>query len=161
MSERHRTQNAAWLLSGLLMGCSSATVKTPSTATPGQNSLIEVEGRLLAYEDEHFWCTYEEGAPMQAHDLGESPWGRLEITSPAARAGRTFEVLFKCGFNSTLVSALRTGVGSSFILILPEDFLLGTYSSIEDCDVAPAVAKRWRPVNTAPRRPQPNGDSHP
>ena len=136
----------------LMLGWRPAMAKDLPKAAPTPKSLVEVQGRLLDYEDNHPWCSYGQSAAMQAHGLGRSPWGRFELDSPSAYAGRTFEVLFKCGYGRSLGPALRSGVGRAFTLVLPEDFLLGTYSRIEDCDVGSAVAKRWRPVSTKPRR---------
>jgi hypothetical protein len=128
-------------LSALMLGCAS----TPSdhlSSTAGRTPTVEVEGRLLEYEAKRFWCDYDRGASM--HSEGTAPWGRFQLTRPAVHAGRTFEVWFKCGYSPALVPASGRRAAELFVLALPEDFLVGSYSSIEDCDVGPAVAARWR-----------------
>jgi hypothetical protein len=139
---RLRLVSLTWILSSLLVGSPAAVAKNPSNTTSDQKSLVEVRGRLLHYEDDHPWFVGGPDAALQGR--GKAPLGRFEVSSPAAYARRTFEVLLKCKQNGALVPALRSGVGRSFVLVLPRDFLRGTYSRIEDCSVDPAATRRWR-----------------
>ena len=144
MSPRHRTGKLIGVLSSLLI-CASARA-TDSSAPPNPKALVEVNVRLLEYVERHFWCDYDPSHPTEPQGMGKAPWGRFEVTSPAAQAGRKFGVLFKCKLNKALIPSLRSGVGQSFVLVLPQDFLAGSYSKLEDCSLDSEVAKRWRPL---------------
>jgi hypothetical protein len=129
---------ASFILTGSLASAKGAARK----ARPGA-ALEEIEVRLLGYEDKHRWCTYH--PRIRAYASGASPFGRFEATSPTY-PGRTFGVLLKCTDRMDLLRTLRTGAGRLFVLVLPQHFLRGKYSQIEDCSIDAAVMKRWRPA---------------
>lgn len=136
------------LILGLLLSGSWASAKGHARKGKPAVALVEVEAKLLEYEQAHFWCTYPKGA--SAHGLGESPWGRFRVTAPANHVGRAFGVLLKCSDRPELQRALRTGVGGVFVLFLPQDFLDGKFSEIEDCVIDSTAMKRWRAADAAP-----------
>ena len=137
-------RSSACLLAGLLLGGSMASAKGLARKAKAPAALVEVEGKLLEYEEEHAWCTYRSGAAM--HGAGESPWIRFQVTGPTVKSGRSFGVLFKCGTRKDLLPELRSGVGRNFTIVVPQDFLEGKYSEIEDCSIDPTAMKRWRPL---------------
>ncbi len=147
MVRRHR----AWCVLGIAMGLfvPRPSVIAKDAAKPAKKTMVEVQGRLVEYDEHRFWCTYHEGAEI--HGEGTSPWARFELTTPAWYAGRKIGVWFKCGYHPPMITSLRSGVGQAFQLVLPQDFLAGKYGSIEDCDVGPAVAARWRLISAARR----------
>jgi hypothetical protein len=134
----------AWVIAGGVLGCSLATAKGVAPKERPGAALVEVEGKLLEYQEKHPWCTYAPGA--ETHAMGESPWGRFEITSPALHAGRSFGVLFTCSGQEGLLRALRSGAGHLFVLVVPQDFLQGKYSELEDCSIDSTAMKRWKPA---------------
>lgn len=143
-----RTVRASiWVIVGLLLGGSLASAKGRVRKGKPAAPLVEVEGKLLEYEEKHFWCTYSPGASI--HGEGESPWGRFSLTGPANHAGRSFGVLLKCNGRPDLLQALQSGVGRVFVLVLPEDFLQGKYKEIEDCTIDSNAMKRWRAADAA------------
>ena len=135
---------ACLLASFLLDGSMASEVDAKGLARKAKApaALVEVVGKLLEYEEEHAWCTYKPGAAV--HGAGESPWIRFQVTGPGVRAGRSFGVLFKCGTGKDLLPALRSGVGRNFTLVVPQDFLEGKSSEIEDCSIDPIAMKQWR-----------------
>ena len=106
--------------------------------------MVEIQGKLLESEEKHPWCTYKPGVAI--HGMGESPWGRFKVTSPTVYAGRSFGVLLKCSNREDFLRAMRSGAGRLFVLVVPDDFLQGKYSEIEDCSIDSTAMKRWRLV---------------
>lgn len=141
MSIGRIVRGSACLLAGLLLGGSMASAKGLSRKAKAPAALVEVEGKLLEYEEEHAWCTYKPGAVV--HGVGESPWARFRVSGPTIQAGRSFGVLLKCGTRKDLLPALRSGLGRNFTLVVPQDFLEGKYSEIEDCSISPVAMRRW------------------
>ena len=73
-------RGSAWLLAALLVGGSMASAKGQARNAKAPAALVEVEGKLLEYEEGHRWCTYERGAAV--HGIGKSPWARFRETIP-------------------------------------------------------------------------------
>ena len=132
------------LLLGFLVLDLPANAKGVAQETKALPVLVEVEGKLLEYEEKYIWCNYEDGA--STHGLFESPWARFEITGPGLYAGRTFGVIFECNKPKDFLPTLQSGKGRLFVLVLPQDFLRGRYSRIEDCTIDAAAITRWRAV---------------
>jgi hypothetical protein len=146
--DRPRTLLAsAWVIAGLLVGGSLARATSTVGHAKTRAPVVEVEAKLLEYEERHPWCTYPLGEAV--HGMGESPWARFKITKPTVLDGRAFGVLFKCGERKDLLRALRSGTGRVFVLVLPEDFLQGKYSEIEDCSIDSTALNRWRSASAA------------
>jgi hypothetical protein len=134
---------SVWVVVGVITSGSLARGNGAAGRARPEPAPVEVEGKLLEYQEKHAWCTYKPGAA--AHSMGKSPWARFEVTT-SSHAGRSFGVLLKCGAREDLLRALRAGTGRRFVLVLPKDFLQGKYSEIEDCFIESAAMKRWRPV---------------
>jgi hypothetical protein len=137
----------AWLIAGLLLGGPLAIAASSSGHAKTRVAAVEVEATLLEYEEKHPWCTYPQGEAV--HGIGESPWARFKVTKPAVHVGRAFGVLFKCGERKDFLRALRSGTGRTFSLVLPEDFLQGKYSEIEDCSLDSTAMNRWKSASAA------------
>lgn len=150
-------RGSAFAIAGLLLGGSLASAKELVRKGKPVVASIEVSARLVEHEEHHFWCTYEPGATI--HGQGTSPRARFEVTSPPRYAGRSFAVLFMCAERKDLLPALRSGTGSSFLLVLPQDFLDGKYTEIDDCSVASAAMKRWQPLRANPKASVINPDA--
>jgi hypothetical protein len=138
---------STWVIAGLLLGGSLASATGTAGNAKTQASLVEVEAKLLEYEERHPWCTYPQGEAV--HGMGESPWARFKVAKPAVHDGRAFGVLFKCGERKDLLRMLRSGTGRMFVLVLPADFLQGKYSEIEDCSIDSTAMNRWRSASVA------------
>jgi hypothetical protein len=146
MSKRKISGAGVVMLFGLLLPISPANGKEAKVAKKAPTVLVEVEGKLLAFQEEHTECTYKPGASI--HGLFESPpEARFTIISPKAYDGRTFDVVFKCDMRKGIPAALESGRDRVFRLVLPRDFLKNADPRIEDCTIGKKGMARWRLQN--------------
>jgi hypothetical protein len=69
MSKREISGAGVVMLFGLLLPISFASTKEAKIARKAPAVLVEVEGKLLTFQEEHTECTYEPGASI--HGLFE------------------------------------------------------------------------------------------
>jgi hypothetical protein len=140
-----REISGAWvvMLIGLLLPVSFASAKEAKMARKAPTVLVEVEGKLLTFQEEHTECTYQPGAEI--HGMFESPpQARFVIISPKIYSGHAFDVVFKCDVRKGVLAAMESGRDRVFRLALPSDFLRNFDSRIEDCTIGKKGMARWR-----------------
>lgn len=131
------------MLFGLLVPILFANTGKAKSAQKASAVLVEVEAKLLTFQEEHTECTYKPGASI--HGLFESPpQARFVIVAPKIYDGRTFNVVFKCNLRKGMLGALESGRDHVFRLVLPRDFLKNADSRIEDCTIGKKGMARWQ-----------------
>jgi hypothetical protein len=143
MSKREISCAVVVMLFGPWLPISLANAKEAKIARNAPAVLVEVEGKLLTFQEEHTECTYEPGA--STHGLFESPpQARFVVIGPKVYAGRTFDVVFKCDMRKGILATMGSGRDRVFKLALPRDFLKNADSRIENCTIGKKGMARWR-----------------
>jgi hypothetical protein len=112
---------------------------------------IGCDAELVALDPAHPWDfgSVEDG--ITGH--GTYPFATFRLVTPARHSGRTVNVVYACDTDKRLSPPLGRGMGHTYRLELPEDFLEGRYATIEDCDF-PGVA--WVCPDQEPCPPPPS-----
>lgn len=116
------------ICAGVLLGLSLSLVpgcrsKPEATVT----AHVRCRAILLEYDEEHPWFDNQE----HGHDDGIAPLATFKIMKPATHRSREISILFKSPHFENMLPIIKHGVGETFLIDVPEDFLTGKANIIE------------------------------
>lgn len=96
-----------------------------------QHTYVKCRGTLAVYEQDHPW--FEDSSA--GHDDGRAPLASFVLTEPLAYADRTLDILFKDAAANAISPPAKADIGRSFTFEIPEEFLTGKHTSIDNATV--------------------------